>query len=452
MSLEESASDHLAETKRATLKKLSNDRQSQWPNTLEAQRRKREAEFKNREVLAEQKRRVLDQEEAELRRQQRLEAISRANDLLYEQTDCMKVLRSKELLADCLHDRKFQIMHKNKVKEDIKVENQKYHEVIMEAVRLGEEKEKAKKAEDERRMHEVALVREEQLRTVRAMRAAAAEEQRQIGLQMKRMAEERAEEDRKQQEEKVRVTKEKNKEFILGNEQLKEVRKQLKAQEQRDQEKRNSEVDVIENRKLVRKALEIRKFEKAQQTRLKMIERATELLAQRTNNDNALLEKQVTEQRAKEDKKFADKEQAREDEWKKTIESRNLQVEARRKAREDEAEAERQMIERWHIKSAADNAAEEAKIRKRHAMAMELRALQEAQANERKREMEEAKLIEDARLKMLIDQGVDEDKRFQEICKKEIQRYAADGKPTYPLFRALEYKQPDLLPVSGFRI
>jgi hypothetical protein len=343
-------------------------------------------------------------------------------------------------------------MHKNKVKEDIKAENQRYHEVIMEAVRLGEEKEKAKKAEDERRMHEVALVREEQLRTVRAMRAAAAEEQRQIGLQMKRMAEERAKEDQKQQEEKLRITKEKNKEFILGNEQLKEVRRQLKAQEQRDQEKRNAEVDVIENRKLVRKALEIRKFEKAQQTRLKMIERATELLAQRTNNDNALLEKQVTEQRAKEDKKFADKEQAREDEWKKTIESRNLQVEARRKAREDEAEAEREMIERWHIKNAADNAAEEAKIRKRHAMAMELRALQEAQANERKREIEQAKLIEDARLKMLIDQGVDEDKRYQEICKKEIQRYEADGKPTYPLYRALEYKQPDLLAVSGFRI
>ncbi len=120
MSVEESTMDRIGDSKRAALKKLSHDRQSQWPNTLEALRRKRETEFKNREVLAEQKRRVLDQEEAEFRRQQRLEAISRANDLLYEQTDCMKVLRSKELLSDCLYDRTFQVMHKNKVKEDIK--------------------------------------------------------------------------------------------------------------------------------------------------------------------------------------------------------------------------------------------------------------------------------------------------------------------------------------------
>jgi hypothetical protein len=110
------------------------------------------------------------------------------------------------------------------------------------------------------------------------------------------------------------------------------------------------------------------------------------------------------------------------------------------------------MIERWQVKNAADNAAEEAKIRKRHNMAMELRGMQETQANERKREAIEARLIDDAKLKMLIEEGEDEDKRFQEVCKKEIQRYQAAGKPVYPLYRALDYHQPDLLPVSGFRI
>lgn len=450
--LEDIPPKRAAAEKRAALKRLSDERQAHWPNTLEALRKKREAAFRNKEDIAEEKRKVLDKEEAELRRLERLNAISRANDLLYEQTDCMKVLRSKELMSDCLHDRKFQIIEKQKAKQAGRLLEAKYHEEVISTVKTMEQKEIEKEAAAQRRIAEVAAVREQQLKEVRASRAAYAAEQIAVGEQMRRDAEALAEEERLASIEKARITKEKEKEFLLGNEQLKEIKRQLKAQEERDNERREAEVGVIDNRKKVRKALEQRKFDKAQETRLKMIDRATEILAKKVSGDNALLNKQVSEMREKEDKKFADKEAQREAEWNKTIESRNQQVEAKKRRDQLEREEEEAMISRWRKQSADENEKEQQKIKNAYESTVNLKKLQKAQALEREREKHEMALLDAERERLYREKGDEEDARFREICKKEIQRYAADGKPLYPLYRAMEYKQPDLLPVSGFRI
>jgi hypothetical protein len=83
-------------------------------------------------------------QEAEMRKYQRLEAIAKANDLMYEQTDKMKMLRSQALYCDVLHTRVGQIDDKKKTKEAIKVENQHYHTKILEKVAAGEEAERKK--------------------------------------------------------------------------------------------------------------------------------------------------------------------------------------------------------------------------------------------------------------------------------------------------------------------
>lgn len=450
--LEDAPPNRASMDKRAMLKKLSDERQSHWPNTLEATRKKREAAFRDKETLAEERRKIQDKEEAELRRIERLNAINRANDLLYEQTDCMKVLRSKELLSDCLHDRKYQIKDKEQVKVAEKVREAHYHEVVLTTVKSLEEKEREKQAAMQRRIADVATVREQQLKEVRGQRAAYRAEQVAIGEQMRRDAEALAEEEHRNAIEKARITKEKNYEFLMGNEQLKEIKRQLQIQEAKDDAKRESEVGVLENRKKVRKALEQRKFEKAQETRLKMIERATEVLAKKQSGDNALLNKQVNEQRQKEDKKFADKEAHREAEWQKTVESRRQQVDSKKLRTEAERQEEEALIANWRRQADDDNDKEVRKIRKAHEDNINLKKLQKAQSLEREREKHEMALLDAERERLYREKGDEEDLRFKEICKKEIERYAADGKPLYPLYRAMEYKQPDLLPVSGFRI
>jgi hypothetical protein len=450
--LEDLPPDRAATDKRATLKKLSQERQSHWPNTLDATRKKREQAFADKECVAEAHRQVQDKEEAELRRVERLHAIGRANDLLYEQTDCMKVLRSKELLSDCLHDRKYQMADKEQVKVVDREREASYHQVVLQTVRGLEGKEKEKEAANLKRIADVAVVREDQLRQVRGARAAHATEQIAIGEHMRRDAEALAEEEQRNAVEKARTTKEKNYEFMMGNEQLKEIKRQMKIQDDKDGEKREAEVGVIENRKKVRKALEHRKFDKAQQTRLRMIEKATEILAAKATGDNALLNRQVNELREKEDKYFADKETHREAEWDKTIQSRRQQVQAKKDRTEVERKEEESMIDNWRRVAGEENDREERKIQKAHHDNVHLKKLQKAQGLERDRSRHEMDLLDAERERLYRDKGDEEDARFKEICKKEIQRYAADGKPLYPLYRALEYKQPDILAVSGFRI
>ena len=61
-SLEDVPPNRSRDLKRETLKKLSDERQSHWPNTLEAQRKKREQAYVDKEAVAEEQRRVIDRE------------------------------------------------------------------------------------------------------------------------------------------------------------------------------------------------------------------------------------------------------------------------------------------------------------------------------------------------------------------------------------------------------
>lgn len=94
------------EARRLATKALSEQRTSQWPNTLEAMRKKKDRWKKDREEKAEEVRKQIDAEEMRFQRDARMKQVERANRLLFEQTDRMKTLRSKQLLADVVHVRK----------------------------------------------------------------------------------------------------------------------------------------------------------------------------------------------------------------------------------------------------------------------------------------------------------------------------------------------------------
>lgn len=88
------------ETRRANLKKKSTSRTEKWPNTLEAMREKKDNWKLEKEENEERRRLAIDANELRLQKEVRLQQIERANNILYEQTDKMKTLRSKQLLAD----------------------------------------------------------------------------------------------------------------------------------------------------------------------------------------------------------------------------------------------------------------------------------------------------------------------------------------------------------------
>ena len=84
---------------------MCEDRVSKWPNTLAALRIKREQQRAERERVEEEARRVGDKQEADRRALERKKKIDAANDLIFSQTDKMKVLRGKMLLDAVLKDR-----------------------------------------------------------------------------------------------------------------------------------------------------------------------------------------------------------------------------------------------------------------------------------------------------------------------------------------------------------
>ncbi|POM70142.1 Hypothetical protein PHPALM_13469, partial [Phytophthora palmivora] len=66
-------------------------------------RKKKDRWKKDKEERLEEERKKIDEEEMRLQREAQTKQIERANRLLYEQTDRMKTLRSKQLLADVVH-------------------------------------------------------------------------------------------------------------------------------------------------------------------------------------------------------------------------------------------------------------------------------------------------------------------------------------------------------------
>lgn len=394
----------------------------------------------------------LDLQEAELRRKTRLEAINRANDLIYEQTDKMKYLRSQELLSDVVYSRRFQLQEKDHRRELEKIEAAKHHEDILSTINREEQQEREKQDRMKKKIDEVAMARKEQLDEVFAKRRAEAEEERQIGLRLREEAQRQLEQDVFARQQRQKQIDQSNLEMAKANEQLKVLRDEYRALELEEVKRREDEVEVIENRKKVRKALEIRKFEKAQIARQQIIDAATKALAAHSNREQAIMEKQATEQRAKEDKAIADKESRRQQEWDDIVRSRADQVAKKRIQSKQEREEEEEMIRLWMEQAARGQEAEAKKQADARQATIKVKREQHAVASKTRNEKVEQRLLEAERERALHEEDSKDDDKFRQICLDEIARYKADGKPLVPLYRALEHKAPDLLAVTGFRI
>merc|ERR1711998_327741 len=98
----------------------------------------------------EKERQLIDREEAELQKRMRIEAIKRANSILYEQTDKMKGLRSAQLFTDVIADREEQVAERSIKKKWTDERGGDYYFVMMqqlaEANKKEEEEEKLRKA------------------------------------------------------------------------------------------------------------------------------------------------------------------------------------------------------------------------------------------------------------------------------------------------------------------
>ncbi len=431
--------------RRAELKKLSTEKMKSWPNTLEAIRLKKESFLKNREEADERARQEVDKAEAELARDQRLEAIRRANNLIYEQTDQMKMLKSQKAYSEAIYTRQFQIKDKQAAAEQEKIREAEYHAITMEKVRLGEEQERLKKEKQAEEVKKIKVIRQQQRDDAKARAREIQEKERQEGIRLKEDFKAQLQEDLVKQEQRQKMIIEKNYQNLEENKKGKILRDEARAAEQRAIDARDAEVAVIDKRKADMKRLEKRRFDRVQETKQKMIDAAVRQLAAQQNQSNAVLAKQEQDVRDREDKKEADKEAKRKAEWDAIVASRT-EIINRKEAellRKDEEEAE--MVAKFKSANEAGIQEEKDKVLRAKEAQTAIKMIQLADGKARRKQIEDEIAAQKEQERFLQSISANDDKRFKEICIAEIEKNVAQGKPVYTLLRALEFVAPPLM-------
>ena len=158
-----------------------------------------------------------------------MESITRANTLLYDQTDRMKQLRSQKLYSDVIHNRKQQIRDKESVRDEEKSYEEFHHNNILRQVEAGALADKIKQDQAEEKTKIISIARRAQLEDVLARKEAEARERAMIGIAMKERGEVMLADELRQQELKQKKANENKNQVIYANEKLKTVRLQLLA-------------------------------------------------------------------------------------------------------------------------------------------------------------------------------------------------------------------------------
>merc|ERR1719149_458867 len=157
---------------RRRLSELSNARKGQWPNTIEANRARKEREREEKAEAEEKLRLEIDAEEEALQAEKRRLAIERANKMLYDSTDRVKSLHSKLMLADVMEERERQLELKKVLKGRELATEERFYQKQQEAIRRMDAEEDMRDEEEEEKRKLVGKVREEQVAQQRGIHNA----------------------------------------------------------------------------------------------------------------------------------------------------------------------------------------------------------------------------------------------------------------------------------------
>ncbi|KAJ1631036.1 hypothetical protein T492DRAFT_999303 [Pavlovales sp. CCMP2436] len=146
-----------------SLRAMSQARIAQWPNTLEAQRKKKEAVFAERLAAEEALKMAIDKEEETYKAEQRRLAIERANKMLYDQTDRVKALHTRMHMSEIQAVLDEQVAFKERVKERNRSREAMWVAQQKDMLRKMDAEEDARDEEEHARRMEERRLREEQV-------------------------------------------------------------------------------------------------------------------------------------------------------------------------------------------------------------------------------------------------------------------------------------------------
>jgi len=443
--------DH-AKVRDDLLKKKSEERKAKWPNTLDATRKKKEMWKIEKQAKEEKERLKLDAAEDALQKKVRDAQIRRANELLYEQTDKMKNLRSQMLYCDVIEEQKFQVQHKEKKREMEFAMEEHWYQQQQQQMDEYDRKEDQELMQRVQKVATTAKMQQDQLELNKAQYIKSLQREKADGEKLRL----KAEGDLRDEQEKEASVRRKARlaveQLRLENEKLKKVKHQqsLKEQAEDDKRKKDAEMkDIMQNR---RKVQEKKRFDESLALKQRMIDKASEQLRTLANNEERILGKQALEVQQAQDKMLADKEVRRQKQQAAIERSRTMQLRA--KQRKKDAELKHTNEVRAHLRIRQDQMAKEEQdeIMAIKSANLQLRKDLETEMDTkqmRRLQSRENKLAND--LKGLAVSG-QEDVKFEAYAMNELSQIAKDGGNIVPMQKAVAAKHITTLPVGGIRV
>lgn len=213
------------------MKELSDTRAANWPNTLQAQRARKERAKVERQAAEEAERVEIDTQEAELRAEQRRIQIERANKILFDETDRVKSFHSKMLLSDVMKENEQLVEVKRQIDVLRKAQEAAFVEQQRQALEAAEVAELRKMEETRRKALSQRDIQMQQLEQLKTKILAERAEDRQEGELLKLKALEEAEEMRRKEEARLAKSRQLNSDTkaanaVLQTFRLKEVERQ----------------------------------------------------------------------------------------------------------------------------------------------------------------------------------------------------------------------------------
>lgn len=394
----------------------------------------------------------MDKKEAELQKSRRMASIERANRLLYDQTDKMKNLRSQQLYADVLEDRFLQIEEKKMLKEMEDARDEKYLRIQQQLIVEGDRKEEAEAEKRQQKNALIAAQQQEQLQAFKENYIRELKLEKEEGLAIKAKVEADLIKEKEEALRRRREAKQAALDTKIANEQLKQIRLKLLAEEDNEELKRQMEARQKEDLMKRRTIQEKSRFDERLRIKQRMIDRATaQLIALGEQNDQRE-EKQAQEVRDAEDAEMARRADRRAKQQAAIDRSRKMQLDMKQMKKDMEADAQVQMAHHWHVRNQQVEEEEKAEEIERRQRNVKIRMDQERQmADKRRIKMEEraAQLLADEQtVKMMAE----EDERFGKIAAEELDAAGNEGKNMIPISKALLAKDKTIMAVGGIRV
>jgi len=424
------------------LKDISDARVKNWPNTIQALRKKKDDARFERFQKEEEERRKIDLEEAIFQAGVKQEILGKANKQVYETNDRVKAFQSALLLSDALKEREAQVAINKRRKEiDVMIE-ERYVDMDKQTMKEFDEREVEKVRLEELKRQEQQKVLKEQHDQFKLKNIKKMQEEKIEGEIIKIKTQEALEREREEERKRKQKLLDTQEEIKLGNELLQEIRHQEKLKEmQKDREiaafaKKKEE--IMEMRKL----REDLKFKERQDARQKIIDTQIIQLKLLKNKEDEILNKNIKEAEIKAEENERIKKEKREQLVKEIDSQITLTLEKRRVEKDKKKVEDKNFQEFWKNKNKELEEKENTDKEAFKARCKNLQEFHNKQAGQKQKQMETDMLKEfDDALKMKAAMELEE-KTFQSYAQKCLVEWDDNGKNVKPLLLELQrYKK-----------